>query len=169
MAPRPAVMTRAAAVLFVFCAVVSCIGTSRAKECSSNSECSTGFCGLRGFCTAECHADTECPCGAFCATACGICLRHDLAGPATCFAFRQGLSTADVLGVCRAAVEDAASPPINDAGLVEAGACNQPPLTLPQCIDSPPEADDGGKDGSVDASASATADTGFTADSGGDR
>lgn len=49
-----------------------------------------------------------------------------------------------------------------DAEAPEAGVCNQPPLTLPQCLESPPEPDDAG----IDA---AEAETGGTSDAGGDQ
>ncbi len=76
-----------------------------------------------------------------------MCLRNDLAGPGTCFAFQAGLDTAAVLGVCRSDVasvsKDATGSAVAAADSGEGGVCNQPPLTLPSCVDSPPLNDGG--------------------------
>jgi hypothetical protein len=86
------------------CLVVpSCIA-HRPDKCSESSDCTDGFCNARGFCESECTANIDCPCGSWCATSCGICIRDDLKGPATCEPSGHGLSTKDVLGVCREAI-----------------------------------------------------------------
>jgi hypothetical protein len=121
----------------------ACVGV-RPLECGSHSDCQTGgqgqFCNGRGFCESECHADTDCPCGSFCARSCGLCIRNDLAGPATCFAFERGLTTTETLGACRGD-DDAAPTPViaSEAGVREGGVCDLPLLTLPICLPSPPE------------------------------
>ncbi len=79
-----------------------CVG-QRAEVCQVNSDCAAGtVCSGEGFCTWECAQDQDCPCGSFCARTCGLCVRDDFLGPATCFAFQNGLDTDAVLGACRA-------------------------------------------------------------------
>lgn len=169
------VWTRDEAVaFFVACvtAIVACIGV-RPAVCEGNSDCGSGaVCGGAGFCISECTAASDCPCGAFCAQSCGLCLRTDFAGPATCFAYQNGLDTTGVLGACRSDIGDASTPaaagpvgladgplgnvgasaeggggaPVADgAGSVgsatEARVCDQPPISLPSCLQSPPNID----------------------------
>lgn len=142
-------------------------------ECSRKTDCAGGaFCNGNGFCESECSRDPDCPCGSFCAVSCGICVRVDLAGPATCHPFRRGLSTDDVLGACRSDVEgrrpnagsatSASEDAESEAGRAEAadaapGTCNGPPPTLPACTASPPKdsgpVSDGDTDGDDDADA----------------
>jgi hypothetical protein len=76
------------------------------------------------FCESECTASNDCPCGSFCAQGCNLCVRDDLSGPATCFAFNRGLTVAEVLGVCRSG--------LGEAGVV-ASACQLDPVTPENC------------------------------------
>lgn len=126
----------------------SCIA-DRPRSCASQSDCvsATGsqgqICGLQGFCVNECLSDSDCPCGSFCAGSCGVCIRLDVQGPASCFAYGEGLGTNDVLGACRGStdagvhvssstvVQDGAA----DAAPADAGACM---LSQPICSTSPP-------------------------------
>jgi hypothetical protein len=77
-----------------------CIG-DRSSRCELSSDCDSGFCSDSGFCDQECRNNADCPCGSTCETSCGICVRLDGTGPATCFPFERGLNTEEVLGVCR--------------------------------------------------------------------
>jgi hypothetical protein len=55
-------------------------GACRQSECARNSDCKKGYCRrLDWRCVEECHADEDCPVGAFCASTCSACLRCDLA------------------------------------------------------------------------------------------
>lgn len=163
--PRQRWRARPDLVVPLFAAVISlaaCLGRSRAAACTSDAECTVGFCNVRGFCESECHVDADCPCGSFCARSCGICLRNDRTGPATCFPFRHGLDTAAVLGVCR----------FEDGGVVETptaasdgGVCNPDPIDEPSCVQSPP---DPAADTGVASEASAV-EAGEITDAGGDR
>ena len=84
----------------------ACIG-QRPQVCQSNADCAFGtVCGGDGFCTWECAASNDCPCGSFCSPSCGLCIRNDFRGPATCFAFQNGLDTDAVRGACRADFPD---------------------------------------------------------------
>lgn len=80
----------------------SCI-SNRKAPCVRSSDCANGYCGADGFCETECSRDEDCPCGSRCAIGCGICIRDDGTGPATCEPFDRGLSLAEILGVCRSA------------------------------------------------------------------
>lgn len=154
--PRRRILPAVGSVLLVI-GTVACIGSSRRQDCSSHEDCKDGFCNGRGFCDYECRDARDCPCGSFCARSCNLCVRDDRTGPATCFAFRHGLNTAEVLGACRADVDG--SPPaatasaVKDATGEDAGTCALPPPTLPACLNSPPESmPDAGKldvDGAV--------------------
>ena len=165
--------------------LVACIGTSRAKSCSFTSECESSICNIRGFCESECRTNADCPCGAFCATTCGVCLRNDRRGPASCFAFRHGYDTNAVLGACLAGrslegsngdattEDDAAAV---SASSPEAAASGTGPCQLvePVCKESPPldgAPDDapGAEDGDApedEASADADADAAGDTDAG---
>lgn len=98
-------------------------GCEPAYRCTRNEDCTSGgvrgVCSSRGFCRTECESDVDCPCNAFCAEPCGVCIRNDLGGPATCFAEDHFLSE-EILGVClrdpRLEVPADGSPAI-DAGL----------------------------------------------------
>jgi hypothetical protein len=148
---------------------LGCVG-SRPNSCRLNSDCATGsFCDGDGFCYQECRKDSDCPCGSTCSGACGICVRDDHLGPATCVPFQHGLTTAEVLGACLrstsgpapAASEGSAGE--NEMASVDAST-RQCPLvipTLPLCLPSPPE------DAGSDASDSATpSDTGASGQAG---
>jgi hypothetical protein len=108
--------------------LVACVGTT-SRPCRTQTDCETdgqdGFCTNGGFCARECVRDTDCPCGSFCAVGCGLCIRDDCAGAATCFANDRGLDNETVLGVCRdercrPSGVDASTGP-TDAGVVGAG------------------------------------------------
>ena len=138
----------------------------RPSACRTSHDCDSGICNLHGFCEAECAADRDCPCGSKCATTCGLCIRDDWSGPATCFAFDRGMSTDAVLGSCRTD-----QPPATDAGaavVVDGGVCQAPPPTLPSCLASPPITDAATvNDARVDADAAVDgAPTDATADGG---
>jgi hypothetical protein len=106
-------------------------------------------------------------CGSFCAPSCGVCIRDDRMGPATCFAFRHGYDTAAILGACGAS-PDAAS--VRDSAVetdaeadgealssANAGPCS---LLLPVCRESPPIVDAAQVDGSVEDAADQADDAG---------
>jgi hypothetical protein len=96
-------VTAVGLVLFLSTATVSCVG-NRPPTCERQSDCTrmdAGFCSGAGFCESECASSTDCPCGSFCAKTCNICVRDDLKGPATCFPFSQGMTVAEILGVCQ--------------------------------------------------------------------
>jgi hypothetical protein len=115
-----------------------CVVRRQSDTCERQSDCSTGrFCTGRGFCESECGGAGDCPCGSFCAASCGICVREDLRGPATCIAYQRGLSTNEVLGACGTDIATRAADAADAAGESEGGACNPPP-TLPECTQSPP-------------------------------
>ncbi|HYO96149.1 MAG TPA: hypothetical protein VER33_16635, partial [Polyangiaceae bacterium] len=132
----------AALAIALSCVVLtaSCVG-SRPKQCSSLGDCDGGFCNSRGYCQRECSSGRDCPCGSSCAADCGICVRDDGAGPATCFAFRNGLSQDDVLGVCRAALTSRDGwPPVDETDSIQDAAagngpseCSQAPLAVADC------------------------------------
>jgi hypothetical protein len=137
--PRKKSFGRAVLVIglvVLFCSGQSCIA-SRGSTCSLQSDCQSQgqFCAGSGFCQAECRADVDCPCGSHCAVTCGICVRNDLLGPATCVAFQSGLSTNDVLGACSVVPPTAAA----DAGQGDGRLC-MPQVTQPSCVTSPPVA-----------------------------
>ena len=158
-------------VMLATIAVVSaCIGT-RPQTCGTHGECAGGICNAQGFCETECSVSKDCPCGSLCRPSCGLCVRVDLAGPATCFAFQRGLNTPGVLGVCRADIPDA-SPDGADASLAEseAGVCKSELPTLPSCLLSPPAIV--AADAATDATPDATEDAGpsdAAVETGGDK
>jgi hypothetical protein len=126
----------------------ACIG-ERPGSCSTQSDCATGqFCGGSGFCETECRQDFDCPCGSKCALGCGICLRDDGLGPATCFPFQRGIGTDEVLGACRnraAGSGNAGSLDASENTSAEGGEGNSIPrncplklATIPSCVLSPP-------------------------------
>jgi hypothetical protein len=131
-----------AAGVFAWVSATACIG-GRPQTCTVTADCGAGsVCGTEGFCVAECQSSRDCPCGGFCATGCGLCVRFDLAGPATCFAFQEGLTTSDVLSACAGSALDASTMLLSPLpALQDGGACLQPPLTLPMCVNSPPLVD----------------------------
>lgn len=129
----------------------SCIH-HRPQSCQRQSDCAGEICSSRGFCTHECKKDVDCPCGSICATSCGICIRADQAGPATCFAFQAGLDTPTLLGACRDV--DAA---LDDGG-VEDGRCNAQLIVSAMCLDSPPL--DAGLDANGELDADGSVETG---------
>jgi hypothetical protein len=137
----------------------------RPASCRTPSDCQSGICNLQGFCESECTQDRDCPCGAHCATVCGLCVRDDGLGPATCFAFERGLTTDLVLGTCRVdggvLVPDAAS--VGDGGV-----CQSPPPTLPSCVASPPISDAGSVDASGDGAEGGDAPSDGAISEGGD-
>ena len=104
---------------------VAVLGTGcvvdRRAACRFHSDCDDGYCAQTGFCRRECVEDEDCPCGSYCAAGCGICIRDDNAGPATCIPLDDGLTTdAEVTGACRlrSPSRDAAAPdggPATDA------------------------------------------------------
>lgn len=63
-----------------------------------------GFCSGFGACMRECEQDRDCPCGAFCAQGCGVCLRANDHGPATCAT--RPLPDTEVMGLCRADIAE---------------------------------------------------------------
>jgi hypothetical protein len=106
---------------------------------------------VRGYCRAECVRDQDCPCGSTCAPSCGICIRDDLRGPATCFPFANGLATTDVLGACRADVADGGSVPrvksrsrVDAGQSADGGVCPPRVIDQPSCAESPPRRFDAG-------------------------
>jgi len=80
---------------------LACIAR-RPERCEQTSSCAVGsVCDGLGFCVSECKQDNDCPCGAYCNPGCGICLRQESGGLATCFAARHQLSAVETLGACR--------------------------------------------------------------------
>jgi hypothetical protein len=146
----PAVMT-----LATMLGAAGCVSHPE-STCERQSDCDRrGFCSGAGFCEAECKDTIDCPCGSFCAPGCNICVRDDLSGPATCFAFNRGLTVAEVLGVCRSDFGDAQE---------VAPMCRLDPVTPKSCeleahVDSGSAASSG-----PDASPDATPDAGQAAD-----
>ncbi|HJL17295.1 MAG TPA: hypothetical protein RMH99_16630 [Sandaracinaceae bacterium LLY-WYZ-13_1] len=137
------------------------LGCEPATPCRNNSDCllaegdggtRIGICSARGFCRTECRDDGDCPCGSFCAAGCGVCIRNDRAGPATCFGYDNFQSSGQLLGVC----------------LVGVGPDGGPP-SRPECPDDAPlpscDRVDAGSDAS-DAGSSET-DAGAANDAGG--
>jgi hypothetical protein len=131
----------------------SCVGT-RGGTCYSNTDCKSGsFCADSGFCDYECKSHIDCPCGSTCIDKCGICLRDDLRGPATCFPLKRGLSTDEVLGAC------AVEPTNTDSEMSAAGGSGggnggsdderlcDPHADAPACLASPPLGGSGGAGG----------------------
>jgi hypothetical protein len=123
----------------------SCIN-ERGFACSSQCDCERGyFCNNRGRCIRECRSDNECPCGAFCAASCGLCIRADKAMPATCRAI--GSSISDIIGACSSEASPACRPvadagtgggagsaPATDAASGAAAQCAEP-LPIVSCMD----------------------------------
>lgn len=156
----------------------------RTNECRVQSDCGgSGICSLRGYCVRECEEHQDCPCGAFCAPGCGLCLRDDRGGAATCFARREGLTTDDVLGVCRddlsrdagadgaaetGAGEDPGGAEADGGALPVASACRR---AAPVCEETPAAADGSVEDAEADAldasDASDASDAGSDAGEGG--
>ena len=56
-------------------------------------------------------------------------MRYDGAGPATCFAYTQGLGLAEILGVCRDQTSGGDS-----GGASGAATCNLTPVTPQMCV-----------------------------------
>jgi hypothetical protein len=142
---------------FVCAAVIAQGCVVHEERCTRNAECDdyrAGFCSKSGFCTKECVRSIDCPCGSICATGCGICLRVDFSGPATCFPYREGLSTEEVLGTCRRDIatmqssgrsDDSSSDALAEADVLDAGdegvtngTCDLKRVSLPICAQSPP-------------------------------
>ena len=116
-------------------ALGACIG-NHPKACMRNSECPGAICDGQGFCAQECVRDSDCPCGAVCDTSCGLCLRADNGGIATCFAANRNLSVREALGACRGGDggvltpspgADAACPPLPDLLMCGIDASAPPP------------------------------------------
>jgi hypothetical protein len=105
--------------------ISSCIG-ERPRRCETQRDCAgeNSVCSTRGFCQSECSQDLDCPCSSYCAVGCGVCLRSDNTGAATCFAGENGLSAPDILGVCSSSIRQSTPQP------ADAGACVAPPLSL---------------------------------------
>lgn len=131
--------------------------SDRGDICRTNSDCASGFCSASGFCDRECKDDRDCVCGSYCGASCGLCLRDDGAGPATCYALRRGLSTQDVLGACRvsppAPTDTGGASGEGDATTTGGAAtsgnrgddpeelvnhCSLAPLDQPKCLESLP-------------------------------
>ena len=116
---------------------------SHEPPCSRQSDCSGGtICSGVGFCESECANQSDCLPGSFCAPGCGICIRNDLQGPATCFAQSRGLSDAEVFQACGA---------LKDAGVTDASVSSG---ALPSCSGN------GGTTGAAGAAGSAGNDGG---------
>lgn len=111
----------------------ACIG-DRPVTCRTSSDCESSFCADSGFCDRECREHIDCPCGSVCATSCGLCVRLDGRGPATCFALSRGLDTNEVLGACRE--HQLSQETLGEGG--DTGTCDEEPPTLPVCLGSPP-------------------------------
>lgn len=121
-----------ASALAMLAAVSGCV-SNPADSCLYHSDCQRdgkkGVCAANGFCERECVDDSDCPCGSFCASGCGLCITDDLAGSATCFAQDRGLSSTEIItGACRGAKAPArnADPDASlvcRAGLLEAAMC----------------------------------------------
>lgn len=124
----------------------ACIG-NHPKSCTQSGDCQPGgLCDGQGFCTHECRSNVDCPCGSSCNRSCGLCLRVDTGGLATCFAIDRNVSINEALGACRnpspaPAPRDGAA----DAGpkaaeeataALEGGACLPAPMTLTCGIDA---------------------------------
>lgn len=122
-----------------------CIG-ERPEKCTYHSDCRDSFCSAQGFCVSECDQDRDCPCGSVCVKGCGLCVREDGAGLATCFAINRGVSAAEALGSC-VLPPQSANGAAGAAGQTESTrACGDvvaPPLT---CIDSPQGSGGSGED-----------------------
>ena len=120
------------AVTCFIVALAGCIG-NRPRRCEQHSDCLPydSVCSTRGFCAQECTRSEDCPCGSYCAEGCGICIRSDNVGAATCFASDTGLTAAETLGVCRPSLQPA-STQRQDAGVCIA------PLPSLMCTDRVP-------------------------------
>lgn len=127
-----------------------CIGPR--DSCERHSDCASGICSANGYCQTECKANRDCPCGAHCEASCGVCIRDDGAGAATCFAFHHGVGRDEVLGACGLGAPET-SP--TEAG-TDDRVCAPHVLTLPECVEDPP----------APADAGAARDSGPSADSG---
>ena len=164
----------ALALALVFLASNACIG-NRPRRCEAQSDCLAqgAVCSTRGYCEKECSTSEDCPCGSYCAEGCGLCIRADNTGAATCFPSDNGLTVNETLGVCRPSLK----PPLeqrSDAGacivplpplmctervsrsvLLDAGSSREPPQPAPSTPPPPPapEPPDAG-DASVDAEGS---------------
>jgi hypothetical protein len=124
----------------------SCVG-KRGHTCYVNSDCESGsFCADSGFCDSECRADRDCPCGSHCEAGCGLCVRDDLQGPATCFPYQRGLDTNEVLGVCAVKPTTTTQSGAGGAGPDEERLC-APNASQPQCLASPPSGGSAGSGG----------------------
>jgi hypothetical protein len=117
-------MSRHLPICCVVFASLGCV-THPEATCEKQSDCdSHGVCSSAGFCESECAGSGDCPCGSFCAEGCNLCVRDDLSGPATCFAFNRGLAVAEVLGACRSGLGDARA---------VASVCQLDPVTPGDC------------------------------------
>jgi hypothetical protein len=128
--------------LLRFLAVLSlwgpaCVG-DHPKSCTQSGDCQPGgVCDGQGFCTHECRTNVDCPCGSACNRSCGLCLRADTGGLATCFAVDRNVSVNEALGACRAGAADAGSNAGADATTEqEGGACLPAPVKLTCGIDA---------------------------------
>jgi hypothetical protein len=161
---------------------VACIG-DHPKACTESSECQPGgICDGQGFCTHECRQDADCPCGSSCNRSCGICLRNDTGGLATCFAIERNVSVKEALGACRAQdvplLSRDASVDAEASGDLDGGACLPEPAVMMCDLDAgtmmEPGADaapppDGGTapDVTADASADVSSDDDASSDTEG--
>ncbi len=116
--------------------LTSCIG-SRPRTCSNQSDCSSlgAVCDGHGFCATECTTDGDCPCNSFCAAGCGICVRNDLAGTATCFGQNRDMTPEAILHAC--GVREPPDAALLSADAADGRACIHP-NDLPQCNNDPP-------------------------------
>lgn len=158
MRESAAVILSALAQALLLAVVTTTVACSPATPCSNNSDCllatdperQIGICSARGFCRSECDADEDCPCGSYCADGCGVCIRDDRAGPATCFGADNAYSTAELLSVC--AVDARHDESMLDGGASDAGTSRRracpPDAPLPSCdrIDAGQQ-DSNGEDG----------------------
>lgn len=153
---------------------VACVGDPP-NSCRLSSDCGAGaFCDGSGFCYSECRRDADCPCGSTCTASCGICVRDDQRGPATCLPFQHGLTTAEVLGACIRpdggvpAVADQRSPAAagskSDAS-TDSRDCPLELPTLPICLPSPPA--DAGSDANGGGSGSGPSEGGVAGEPNG--
>lgn len=121
--------------------VAACIG-NHPKTCSRSGECQPGgICDGQGFCARECACDADCPCGSTCSPICGLCLRRDTGGLATCFAVDRNVRVNEALGACRGSfgspgAPEAGAPAPVAAAESDGGACLPAPEKLSCTIDA---------------------------------
>ncbi len=174
--------------LFAPCLLVALLVSAcePANPCRNNSDCvlraadgsptdmRAGVCTMRGFCRRECEEHTDCPCGSFCASTCGLCMRNDGLGSATCFGHDNSYSDGELLGLCG----HQAAPATNDRAecptdvepprceRVDAGAPTDGAAAGDGAVDAG-AGDDAGMDGDAGAEdAGAAADAGTDSDAG---